>query len=182
MIVDDFDRTAPQGVGSAKLGGNYAPCLNSNIEAHQQGFPITLFLDAKTHTYVEEFATSNFLAITHDPNGEKCTLVTPDSPSILQSITRRSLCELAKSFGWDVETRPVAFQEIEDHKFQEIVACGSAVVVTPIKTIVRGTKVIVTSEKEGLDVGFNRLYQTVRGIQKGEVEDKFGWMHPKEGL
>ncbi|ORX86787.1 branched-chain amino acid aminotransferase [Basidiobolus meristosporus CBS 931.73] len=182
LVIDDFDRTAPQGVGSAKVGGNYAPCLISNIAAHDQGYAIILFLDSKTHTYVEEFATSNFLAITHDPDGEKCTLVTPDSPSILQSITRRTLCELAESFGWNVEVRPVAFKEVEENKFNEIVACGTAVVVTPIKSIVRGNKVIVTSEKEGLDVGFERLYRAIRGIQTGDIEDKFGWMTPKEGL
>ncbi|KAK9728076.1 hypothetical protein K7432_001328 [Basidiobolus ranarum] len=183
FVVENFDRTAPQGVGSAKVGGNYAPCLISNIEAYKQGYPITLFLDAKTHRYVEEFATSNFLAITHDDsNGENFTLVTPSSSSILQSITRQSLCELAQSFGWNVEVRPVAFQEIEEHKFQEIAACGTAVVVTPIKSIVRGTKVIVTSDKEELDVGFQRLYQAVRDIQNGDIDDKLGWMTPKEGL
>merc|ERR1712071_384550 len=61
LIVEDYDRAAPKGVGAAKVAGNYAADLIPNMEAKEKGFPICLYLDAATHTKVEEFSTSNFI-------------------------------------------------------------------------------------------------------------------------
>jgi branched-chain amino acid aminotransferase len=106
LILEDFDRAAPEGTGSAKVGGNYAPVLRWSEKARNEGYGITLHLDSKTRTVVDEFSTSGFIGIEKDKEG-KYTLVVPDSKSAIKSVTSDSCVQLAKSFGWSVVTRPV---------------------------------------------------------------------------
>ena len=101
-----------------------------NTKARGMGYPINLYLDAATRTYLEEFGTSNFIGITKDGR-----YVTPDSPSILRSITNKTLMQLAADQGLTVEQRPVKWEEV--HNFSEAAACGTAVVLTPVRKIVR---------------------------------------------
>ena len=144
LILADFDRgdfilissliiAAPLGTGSAKLGGNYAPVFKPSADAKHAGYPITLHLDSKSRTYIDEFSTSNFVALLEEPSKKTTTFVVPESPSILKSVTTKSLVELSKSFGWSVEMRPVPWDEVAS--FSEVAACGTAAVitVTPIK-------------------------------------------------
>jgi branched-chain amino acid aminotransferase len=105
LILEDFDRAAPEGTGSAKIGGNYAPVLRWSDKAHHDGFGLTLHLDSKTRTLVDEFSTSGFLAVKEE-NG-KTTMVVPDSKSVIASVTSDSVQEIAKSLGWTVEKREV---------------------------------------------------------------------------
>jgi len=107
LILEDFDRAAPEGTGSAKVGGNYAPVLRFSERARNDGFGITLHLDSRTRTEIDEFSTSAFLGVKKD--GDKVTLAVPDSKNVIQSVTGNSVCEIAKSFGWTVEKRPVCF-------------------------------------------------------------------------
>jgi branched-chain amino acid aminotransferase len=103
---------APLGTGSAKLGGNYAPVFKFATEAKHAGYPITLHLDSKTRSYIDEFSTSNFVALHTDRSSKKTIFVVPESSSILKSVTTKSLIELSKSFGWTVEMRPVPWPEV----------------------------------------------------------------------
>ena len=123
IILEDFDRcsllsppllmiAAPLGTGSGKLGGNYAPVFKYSAEAKHAGYAITLHLDSKTRTYIDEFSTSNFVALLEDPSTHKTTFVVPESSSILKSVTTKSLAELSKSFGWTVEMRAVPWPEV----------------------------------------------------------------------
>lgn len=171
VVVDDFDRAAPRGVGAAKVAGNYAADLLPNMAAKKGGFPIALYLDAKTNTFVEEFSTSNFLAI--DKNG---AYVTPKSDAILASITNKSLMELAADSGMDVQVRPVPIDEVMGGKFAEIAACGTAVVVTPVDKIVYKDRV-ATIGTNTVGPNIKKLYDRVRAIQNGEEDDKMGWMY-----
>jgi len=123
---------APLGTGSAKLGGNYAPVFKFSADAKHAGYPITLHLDSKTRTHVDEFTTSNFVALRRDPSTHCLTFVTPESPSILKSVTTKSLIELSKTFGWGVEIRPVPWPEVST--FEEVAACGTAAVITVWKS------------------------------------------------
>ena len=170
VVIDDFDRAAPRGVGSVKVAGNYASDMLPNVQAKKNGFPIALYLDAKTNTFVEEFSTSNFIAI--DKNG---AYVTPKSDAILASITNKSLMEIARSEGMDVQVRPIEVNEVGS--FQEVAACGTAVVVTPVSHIHYKDKSFVINGGS-IEVGpvMNKLYNKVRGIQKGDISDPFGWM------
>jgi branched-chain amino acid aminotransferase len=106
LILEDFDRAAPEGTGSAKVGGNYAPVLKFSERAYKQGYGITLHLDSKTRTEIDEFSTSGFIGILKD--GESISLVVPDSKNVIKSVTSDSVCEIAKSLGWKVERRRVS--------------------------------------------------------------------------
>lgn len=168
IVLDGYDRAAPQGVGHAKVAGNYAASLEPHHVAHEQGFPVELYLDCREHRYVEEFGTSNFIAITQDG-----TYVTAQSSSILPSVTNDGLQAVAREAGMPVEVRPVEFEEIPG--FAEVAACGTAVVITPVNEIVRGTRVIRVGPAEGVGPVFGKLYQRYTALQVGEAEDVFGW-------
>jgi branched-chain amino acid aminotransferase len=168
MVSMDFDRAAPHGTGHIKAAGNYAASLLSSQRAKAQHFPIVLFLDPKTRTYVDEFTTSNFLAITKDGK-----YVTTLSDSILPSVTNDSLMTVAQDLGMPAERRKVAAAELED--FAEVAACGTAVVVTPVGKIVYGDKVIDYGWTE-IGPMLKKLYDEMTGIQYGERPDKHNWM------
>lgn len=168
IIYDEFDRAAPLGVGNVKVAGNYAASLFAHQQAKHAGFPVELYLDAKEHRYVEEFATSNFIGITHDH-----VYVTPDSPSILPSVTNKTLKQIAADLGMKVDVRPVPFEELSS--FAEIGACGTAVVVTPVCEIRRGATIIRVGSETGCGPVLQKLYETVQGIQYGESPDRHGW-------
>jgi branched-chain amino acid aminotransferase len=168
VILDDWDRAAPHGMGDVKVGGNYAASLFAHEKAKRDGWPVELYLDAKTHSFVEEFSTSNFLGI--KPDG---TYVTPDSCSVLPSVTNLSLRQCAADLGWKVECRPVPYEEIRT--FSEVAACGTAVVVTPVWEITRGEDVIRISDPDVAGPRLQKLFDTVQGIQYGLVEDRHGW-------
>jgi branched-chain amino acid aminotransferase len=170
VILDGWDRAAPHGMGDVKVGGNYAASLYAHEKAKHDGWPVELYLDAKTHTYVEEFATSNFLGI--KPDG---TYVTPDSCSVLPSITNLSLKQVAADLGCPVECRPIPYGEIAS--FAEIAACGTAVVVTPVWEITRGDDVIRIGDATTVGPHLQKLYDTVQGIQYGTLPDPHGWCH-----
>lgn len=168
LIVDNWDRAAPQGMGDVKVGGNYAASLFAHESAKHAGYPVELYLDAKTHRFVEEFATSNFIGITRDG-----VYVTPDSRSVLPSVTNDTLKQIAADLGMKVEVRPIPFEEIET--FAEIAACGTAVVVTPICEITRGNKVIKIGDSDGCGPVLQKLYDMVQGIQYGLLPDTHDW-------
>jgi len=119
VVLKGYDRASPFGVGDCKTAGNYAADVVPSSLASARGFTVVLYLDAAEHKYVEEFSTSNFVAISKDGK----TFVTPDSHSILGSITRFSLETLAKDAGLQVERRKVDFSEVSS--FREVAACGT---------------------------------------------------------
>ena len=106
LILDDFDRAAPNGTGSAKVGGNYAPVLRWSERARNEGYGITLHLDSKRHEEVDEFSTSGFIGALVE--GAEVTLVVPDSKAVIDSVTSDSVQQIARSFGWKVEKRSVS--------------------------------------------------------------------------
>jgi branched-chain amino acid aminotransferase len=168
LVIQDFDRAAPRGVGAVKVAGNYAADMLPNQMSKKQGFPICLYLDAATQTMVEEFSTSNFVGI----SGNK--YITPKSPSVLPSITNKSLMQIARDIGMTVEEREVPIEELET--MEEVLAVGTAVVVTPVGSITR-LKGPTYTFCEGGEIGPTtiRLYERMRAIQNGEVEDVHGW-------
>lgn len=108
LVLEEFDRAAPEGTGTAKLGGNYAPVMRWSDKARKDGYDITLHLDSATRTEIDEFSTSGFVGIHGSPDKEGgCTIVVPDSRAVIKSVTSSSICEIAKSWGWKVEKRPV---------------------------------------------------------------------------
>ena len=101
VVVSEYDRVAPVGTGALKVGGNYAASLMARAQAKDAGYADCLYLDPKTRTYIDEIGGTNFFGITGNN-----TFVTPDSPTILPSITRRSVAEIAHRYlGMTVEER-----------------------------------------------------------------------------
>ncbi|EQC65413.1 Branched-chain amino acid aminotransferase [Veillonella parvula HSIVP1] len=169
--ITDFDRAAPHGTGHIKAGLNYAMSLYAITDAHNKGYAENMYLDAATRTHVEETGGANFIFITKDGK-----LVTPKSDSILPSITRRSLMYVAEHYlGMTVEHRPVRKDELKD--FAEIGLCGTAAVISPVGQIdtPKGT-INVPAGMDDMGPITKKLYDTLLGIQHGEIEAPEGWV------
>ena len=149
VIIRDYDRAAPLGTGIYKVGGNYAASLKANSIAHAKGYASEFYLDSKEKKYVDECGAANFFGI------------------------NRSLMQIAEDLGMKVERRPVPEEELET--FEEAGACGTAAVISPISHLddMDTGKVYNFGEKPG--PWSTKLYETLRGIQYGTVEDKHGW-------
>jgi len=169
VIIRDYDRSAPLGTGIYKVGGNYAASMRANDLAHQKGYACEFYLDAKEKKYMDECGAANFFGIKDN------TYVTPKSTSILPSITNKSLMQLAEDMGLKVERRQIPEEELST--FEEAGACGTAAVISPISYIDDlDTGVRYTFSEDGQPGPISkRLYETLRGIQYGTVEDKHGW-------
>ena len=169
--ISDFDRAAPNGTGHIKAGLNYAMSLYAIVDAHKQGFDENMYLDAATHTKVEETGGANFIFVTGDNK-----VVTPKSGSILPSITRRSLMYVAKEYlGLETEEREIYKEELKD--FAECGLCGTAAVISPVGKIVdHGKEICFPSGMDEMGPVTKKLYDTLTGIQMGRIEAPAGWI------
>ncbi len=169
--VCDYDRAAPRGTGHIKAGLNYAMSLYAGMEAHAEGFAENMYLDPATRTKVEETGGANFIFITKDG-----TFVTPKSDSILPSITRRSLMVVAEKYlGMKVEQREVLLSEVPE--FAECGLCGTAAVISPVGKIVdHGKEICFPSGMEKMGPWTQKLFDTLTGIQMGQIEGPEGWV------
>ncbi len=175
LRICDFDRAAPHGTGHIKAGLNYAMSMYAIVDAHDKGFDENMYLDSATRTKVEETGGANFLFVTKDGK-----LVTPKSETILPSITRRSLCYVAKEYlGMEVEEREVFKEELKD--FAECGLCGTAAVISPVGKIVdHGEEICLPSGMDEMGPITKKLYDTLTGIQMGRIEAPEGWIHEIE--
>ena len=170
VIIRGFDRSAPLGTGRYKVGGNYAASLKANQLAHEKGYSCEFYLDAKEKKYIDECGAANFIGIKDN------TYVTPQSTSILPSITNRSLQQLAKDMGLKVEQRPIPEEELST--FEEAGACGTAAVISPIERIddlEKGTSYVIAKDGKPGPV-CTKLYNKLRAIQYGDEPDTYGWV------
>lgn len=167
VIFREYDRAAPLGTGKIKVGGNYAASLVAGDRAHTNGFSSVLYLDAKEKKYLDECGPANFFGI------KKNKYVTPKSSSILPSITNMSLRQLATDMGLEVEERLVPVEELAE--FDEIGACGTAAVISPIKRVYDADldkEYLYGTEPGKITL---KLYEKLRGIQYGTEKDPYGW-------
>ncbi len=170
FVVSDYDRAAPFGTGAAKVGGNYAGSLYPHEEAVKKGFQDCIYLDPQTHTKIEEVGAANFFGITHDDK-----FVTPKSPSILPSITKYSLMHIASEYlGMGIEERDVFIDYLDE--FKEAGACGTAAVITPIGGISYNDELHVFHSETEVGPVTKKLYDTLYGIQFGDIEAPEGWI------
>ena len=172
ICVSDFDRAAPHGTGHIKAGLNYAMSLHAIVTAHANGFDENMYLDSATRTKVEETGGANFIFVTKDNK-----VVTPHSDTILPSITRRSLMYVAEHYlGLEVEERDVYMDEVKD--FAECGLCGTAAVISPVgKVVDHGKEICFPSGMEKMGPITQKLYETLTGIQMGQIEAPKGWLH-----
>lgn len=167
QVIVDYDRAAPNGVGAVKCAGNYAADMLPGQAHKKLGFPIGLYLDSKENKYVEEFNGANLIAITHDGK-----YVTPESASILPSITNNCLIQLAKDRGMVVERKRMAFRD-EVSTWAEVGAVGTAAVVCPVKSLTLGEETWKFAEDASV---LKDLFQTLTSIQRGEAPDAHDWV------
>lgn len=171
LVVEEVvDRAAPHGVGDVKVGGNYAAGIRATMAAKKRGFTEVLYLDAKEKRWIDESGPANFFGITPDDQ-----YVTPDSPSILPSITNKSLITLAEEIGLRPQRRPVDVEEI--FTFKEAGCCGTAAVITPVGSITYHDRKVVYAKDGRAGRYSTELYQKLRAIQLGDAPDKYGWLH-----
>mmetsp|Transcript_149305 Transcript_149305/g.212250 ORF Transcript_149305/g.212250 Transcript_149305/m.212250 type:complete len:372 (-) Transcript_149305:142-1257(-) len=165
LIMSDFDRAATRGTGAVKVGGNYGADLLPNSLCHERGYDTCLYVDSETQSFIEEFSVANFAAIT--PDG--CYL-TPESHSVLPSVTNSVLMQLARDSGLEVQRRPVAVAELPT--ISEVAAIGTAVVVNPIGSI--------TCDHMRVDFDYPAtlvaLKHKLLDIQNGLVPDTHDWL------
>lgn len=170
FVISGYDRAAPNGTGAAKVGGNYAASLMPGSEAKKRNFADCIYLDPQTHSKIEEVGSANFFAITADGQ-----FVTPKSPSVLPSITRLSLIELAQTrLGLKVVEGDVHIDQLD--RFVEAGACGTAAVITPIGGIEYQGKLHVFHSESEVGPVTRKLYNELTGVQSGDVEAPAGWI------
>lgn len=172
FCTTNFDRAAPVGTGAAKAGGNYAASLLPNKQALGQGFKDCIYLDPQTHTKIEEVGAANFFGITHHNE-----FITPKSASILPSITKYSLLYLAEHvLGLAVAERDCFIDNLDE--FKEAGACGTAAVITPIKSILHEDKLHQFKHSNEHPIGelTQKLYTLLTGIQFGDINPPQGWI------
>ncbi|MBE6638100.1 MAG: branched-chain amino acid aminotransferase [Ruminococcaceae bacterium] len=169
--ISDFDRAAPNGTGHIKAGLNYAMSLYAIVDAHEKGFDENFYLDPGTRTKIEETGGANILFVTKDGK-----VVTPKSSSILPSITRRSLVQVARDYlGLEVEEREVYLAELSE--MAECGLCGTAAVISPVGKIVdHGKEICLPSGMSEMGPVTKKLYETLTGIQMGTIPAPEGWI------
>lgn len=172
VIVEGFDRAAKYGVGNVKVAGNYAADMLPNYMNKKAGYPISLYLDSEKRNTIEEFSTSNFIGI----NKEKKIYATPKSTSVLPSITNKSLMQLASDEGYDVQQRDIPIEELDE--FDEVIACGTAVIVTSVGKITNLSSDKTYEYSDEVPEVTQMLYEKVKSIQFGESPDIHGWNVP----
>lgn len=170
FMITEYDRAAPFGTGSNKVGGNYAASLHPHQIAVDRGFADCIYLDPATKKNIEEVGAANFFGITK--NNE---FITPKSPSILPSITKYSLMHIAENYlGMQVYERQVPIDTIDE--FIEAGACGTAAVITPIGGIEYKGKLHVFYSETEVGPVIKELYRILCGIQFGDIEGPEGWI------
>ncbi len=169
-ILREYDRAAPLGTGTYKVGGNYAASMKSGVKAAEMGYSAVVYLDAREKKYIDECGPANFFGIKDN------TYITPKSTSILPSITNKSLMQLAEDMGLKVERRQVPVEELAT--FEEAGACGTAAVISPILKIDDLSENITYNFcKDGKPGEISKkLYNKLRAIQYGDEADVHGWV------
>lgn len=170
VILREYDRAAPQGTGIYKIGGNYAASLVAGHKAHEMGYSAVLYLDPKEKKYIDEGGPANFFAIKGN------TYITPASSSILPSITNKSIMQLAKDLGMNVEQRKIEEEELAT--FEEAGICGTAAVISPVERIddVEINKSYVFAKDQKAGPISTKIYNKLQAIQCGDEPDVHNWV------
>jgi len=169
-VIRDSDRAAPLGTGSIKVGGNYAASLRGIKKAHDLGYGSPMYLDSVHKKYIDEIGAANFFGIKNN------TYITPKSESILPSITNMSIIQLAEDLGLKVERRPVDIDELDS--FEEVGACGTAAIISPIGEIYdidKDKKYTFCKDGKAGPIS-TKIYNKLVAIQYGDEPDTHGWI------
>jgi branched-chain amino acid aminotransferase len=174
-IALDSARAGKHGTGEAKTGGNYAASLQAQGEGYEQGCSQVMFLDAETGTYIEELGGMNLFFVYKDGH-----VATPSlDGTILRGITRKSVVQLIKDRGIEVQERKITLDEMRadllSGDITEVFACGTAAVITPVGQFKSRVETIGSADAEPGALTAS-LREELTGIQYGRVEDRHNWM------
>ncbi len=178
-VEDTYVRACPGGTGYVKCGGNYAVSLLAAKKAETGGYNQVLWLDSQERKYVEEVGAMNiFFKI----SGKIYTArASEDDGTILPGVTRRSIIELLRDWGYEVIEKKISIDEImeasENGSLEEVFGSGTAAVISPVKQMdYKGNSAYIHDGKIGILT--QRLYDTLTGIQWGRIQDTKGWTVP----
>ena len=171
-IADHFSRAPQGGTGYAKAAGNYAGQFYPTQLAIDEGYQQIIWTDAATHEYIEEAGTMNLFFYIGDK-----LITAPTSDSILDGVTRKSVLELAKDLGVQVETRQLSVSELveasKNNTLKEIFGSGTAVVVLPIHGFgYKGEDFQLPKSEDSLAL---KLKSELTSIQYNRIDDPYGW-------
>ena len=174
-VDEEHIRAVRGGLGQAKTAANYAASLYAGMQAKKEGFAQVLFLEAVTRNFVDEIGAMNIMFLIEDE------LVTPPltQGSILPGVTRDSVLQLGRHWGMKVSERSIGVDEIMDAhrngRLKEAFGTGTAAVISPVGEFVyRGESMVINDRKIGPVA--QKFYDTITGIQYGELDDPFGWV------
>jgi len=172
-----YTRAAVGGTGAAKCGGNYAASLIAQAEAAAHGCDQVVFLDAAEHRWIEELGGMNVFFAFKDGS----ILTPPLQGTILPGITRKSLMQLARDAGITITEQRYSFEDWKadaaSGALVEAFACGTAAVVAGIgKVKFDGGEFVIGDGQTGPVTA--RLRQALVGLQGGQSQDPYGWVHP----
>jgi len=173
LVEDEYVRAVRGGIGAAKASANYAASLKAQQKAVQKGYAQVMWLDGIERKYIDEVGAMNVFFVINDE------LITPElNGSILAGITRDSVIKMASSWGVKVTERKLAIAEVfaaaKNGSLKEAFGCGTAAVISPIKTFIMGDEKVQVADGNTGQLS-NKLYDNLTGIQFGRVEDTFGW-------
>jgi branched-chain amino acid aminotransferase len=174
-VETEYIRSAKGGVGFAKNAGNYGGSLFPTIEANKAGYDQIIWTDAATHQYVEEAGTMNLMFII---NGVLVTAPTGDT--ILDGVTRKSVIQIAKDWGVEVQERLLSVKElvegISSGAVAEAFGAGTAAVIAPIQTIGFEGKDYELPARQESDFSA-KVFNEISQIRLGEIADTRGWIY-----
>lgn len=172
-VEDEYVRAAPGGTGFTKCGGNYAGSLKAQEKAEEAGYEQVLWLDGKEKKYVEEVGSMNIL---FKIDGKIYTA--PIEGTVLPGVTRDSILHLLRDWGYEAHEEHLAIEDLmqaaRDGKLEEVFGTGTAAVISPVGEICyKGEKAVINNNEIGPLT--QKIYDTLTGIQWGDIEDPYGW-------
>ena len=175
LATDKYVRAVRKGVGDCKTAGNYAASLLAQREAIKEGYTQVLWLDAIEQKYIEEVGTMNIFMQFKDE------VTTPMlTGSILPGVTRMSVIEILKNWGYNITERMISINEVVDaykqNNLVEIFGTGTAAIISSVGKLKYHDDIMKFSDDHAGELG-TKLYEEILGIQYGVKEDKFGWMN-----
>ena len=174
LVADKFSRAASGGVGYAKAAGNYAGQFYPTRLANDEGFDQVIWTDANEHSYLEEAGTMNIFFRIND------TLITaPTTDTILDGVTRKSLIQIAKDNGIDVEIKKLKVDELKNAAkngtLKEIFGAGTAAVVSQINAFQHKGELFELDEQDNSYA--EKLKSNLVGIQTNQLADHHNWRY-----
>lgn len=174
-VEDEYVRATKGGTGFTKCGGNYAASIAAQVKAEKMGYTQVLWLDGVERKYVEEVGTMNVM---FKINGEIITA--PCDGTVLPGVTRDSIITILKAWGYTVREEHLAIDDLmeaaRNGSLEEAFGTGTAAVISPIGELnYKGE--IATIHQFQTGPLTQKLYDTLTGIQWGDLEDPFGWVH-----